>query len=360
MRNLSPAPFLSPSSVCTSLWCTAARDGQVQSALVICIYLCKIFLRLQVNPGSMFYVCKCQLLIGKFSSCCWVHLLTWKALYLPSPACRHLSEEAEVQANPASYYKKRLSRELALGEGKVVEYEFVRDSIIWSLSEPARFCLWTEDWREGRGWGFFMCWLLQTGPPCTYVLLHYSASKLRPNCSSWLWLLCTSPATHCKAGLDDSLLFTMQRWVCLNLPPSSRVGVWSALLGRHPRQLSTSYAESWEKHNHFLFGTWEQCNYTAKLMQPTSKEDQLTQKGITLVSSPGSGLLNRHLPGSPGHFWEMLLCLTWAALRGKPSAAAAAHSWISCLTEGWAPHLPWGTHPARRGCIHRHWVQKGQ
>lgn len=167
----------------------------------------------------MFYVCKCQLLIGKFSSC-WLNLLTWKAPYLPSPGCRHLSEEAEVQDNPASSYKKRLSRELALGEGKVVEYQFVRDSIIWSLSKPAGLCLWTEDGREGRGWGFFMYWLLWTGPPGTHVFLHYSDPKwgqfVHPGCDSFaqvqphtvklVWMIPFS--SPCK---DESV------WTCLQL-----------------------------------------------------------------------------------------------------------------------------------------------
>lgn len=83
-----------------------------------------------MNLGSAFYVFKCQLLIGKFRSC-WLstspHL---EGTVPPLSSLQHLSEEAEEQDNPAPSYKKRLSRELPLGEGKVVGCEFVRDSII--------------------------------------------------------------------------------------------------------------------------------------------------------------------------------------------------------------------------------------
>lgn len=83
-----------------------------------------------MNLGSVFYVFKCQLLIGKSRSY-WLstspHL---EGTVPPLSSLQHLSEEAEVQDNPAPSYKKRLSRELPLGEGKVVGCEFVRDSII--------------------------------------------------------------------------------------------------------------------------------------------------------------------------------------------------------------------------------------
>lgn len=133
---------------------------------------------------------------------------------------------------PCTSYKKRLSRKLALGEGKVVDCEFVGDSIIWNLSEPnlqGSACELRTKEREGitdfSCVGFYKL--------AHHAHMYFSITQL--HCSSWLWLFCTSPATHCEAGLDDSLLFTMQRGVSLNLPASPRVGVWECTAGQTPK-----------------------------------------------------------------------------------------------------------------------------
>lgn len=48
-----------------------------------------------------------------------------------------------MQDNPESFYKERLGRELALSEGKAIEWEFAGDSFTCSLSEPNRHgCAW--------------------------------------------------------------------------------------------------------------------------------------------------------------------------------------------------------------------------
>lgn len=41
-----------------------------------------------------------------------------------------------MQDSPASFYEKRLGRELTLGEGKVTECEFTGNSLTCVLSEP--------------------------------------------------------------------------------------------------------------------------------------------------------------------------------------------------------------------------------
>lgn len=146
-----------------------------------------------MNLGSMFYVYEFQLLIGKFSSC-WLstspHL---EGTVPPSSACRHLSEKAEVQDNPATSYKKRLGRELALGEGKVIECEFAGDSLTCSLSEQnlqGSACELRAVGREGAG--DFFC------AGC-YVLGHHTQINLSitqlPS-EARLFVLALTPSLH--------------------------------------------------------------------------------------------------------------------------------------------------------------------
>lgn len=143
----------------------------------MCIRHCKIFPRIQTNLASSLCVSEFQPLIGKFSSC-WLSPSPHLEGTVPSLFSLQAPEgRSRGAGQPCLFRQEKAGQGAASRDEQVTEWESAGEALPCSLSEPNGQGPASEPRTAGRGWGFFLGWLLCSGSPHTNILRHYSATK---------------------------------------------------------------------------------------------------------------------------------------------------------------------------------------
>lgn len=209
----------------------------------MCIRHCKIFPRIQTNLGSSLCVSEFQPLIGKFSSC-WLSTSPHLEGTVPSLFSLQAPEgRSRGAGQPCLFRQEKAGQGAASRDEQVTEpngsLQGKRCPAV-SLNPTGRVLPLNRGLQGGAG-AFFWAGCCVLG----HLTPTYFATTQLPS-KATLFILALTPALHESSHVlweqvwMIPLLLTTQGRLCSNLPPAPGVGLWSALLGRHPRQLSTS------------------------------------------------------------------------------------------------------------------------